>query len=351
MVLFSTTLLPKMTINTQLPELSADAESKLPEPSAADIGGILRPLIAQLDADLNYTGAELGDDLEGMLQGMHEQALKIGIPYPEGTNSWYSFNVGVYYAHLCYPSHPLDVRIYIGIYTWLAVLVDDEACKDPKQWQYFMIRFQTGSSQMTPLAQAWADYLRLSYEHYAPIVANFIVTSSLNFINANALEELKLPRMSRTRGGENWPYYLRDKDGASEAYAWMTFPKALYPDISLYMEAIPDMNKYLSFTNDILSFYKEEMAGERDNYMHSRAFYERKDVYTVFREVIREGVAAHRRVEVVLRGREPYARAWREHAMGFVAMHKAMNRYRLWELGLGERYADSFGRMTSTRQR
>ncbi|KAI1126966.1 isoprenoid synthase domain-containing protein [Nemania abortiva] len=341
-------------IKTQLRPTSVDIQPKLPESatwSTADIGRVLRPLIARFDADINYTGAISGDDLEGLLRGMHHQAIKIGIPYPEGSHSWYSFNVGVYYAHLCYPSHPLAIRVYTGIFTWLAVLVDDGACKDPNLWQDFMIRFQTGLEQATPLAQAWADYLRLSYQYYSPIVANFIITSSLNFTNANALEGSELPFMRRTTGGENWPYYLRDKDGVAEAYVWMTFPKELYPDVSSYMEAIPDMNKYISFVNDILSFYKEEKAGEKDNYMHSRAFYEAKDVYTVFKEVVQESVDAHRRIQVVLCGREPYARAWHEHAMGFVAMHKAMGRYKLHELGLGESYTDSFGRMTSTRQR
>jgi hypothetical protein len=93
----------------------------------------------------------------------------------------------------------------------------------------------------------------MSYRYYSPIVANFIITSALNFVNANALEGSEVPKLTRTVGGENWPYYLRDKDGISEAYVWLTFPKALCPDISLYMEAIPDMNKYISFTNDILS--------------------------------------------------------------------------------------------------
>ncbi len=87
-------------IIAQLQTLHAAIEPKLPEPSTADIGCILRPLIAQFDADLNYTGAKSGDDLEGLLRGMHEQAIKIGIPYPEGSHSWYSFNVGVYYAHV-----------------------------------------------------------------------------------------------------------------------------------------------------------------------------------------------------------------------------------------------------------
>lgn len=93
------------------------------------------------------------------------------------------------------------------------------------------------------------------------------------------------------------------------------------------------------------------MAGEKDNYMHNRAFYEGKDIYSVYGEVIQENVDAHRRIEIILSGREPYAQAWREHAMGFVALHKSMERYRLRELGLGEKYTDSFGRMTSTRQR
>lgn len=90
-------------IMTQLRPSSVGVQPKLPEPTiwnTADIGRLLTPLIAKFDADLNYTGAISGDDLEGLLRGMHEQAIKIGIPYPEGSHSWYSFNVGVYYAHV-----------------------------------------------------------------------------------------------------------------------------------------------------------------------------------------------------------------------------------------------------------
>jgi hypothetical protein len=70
--------------------------------------------------------------------------------------------------------------------------------------------------------------------------------------------------------------------------------------------------------------------------MHSRAFYEGSTVYEVFRQVIKENVEAHQRIQHVLEGKEPYAQVWHDHAMGFVAMHKSSNRYRLWELSLGE---------------
>lgn len=83
-------------------------------------------------------------------------------------------------------------------------------------------------------------------------MANFIVTSSLNFVNATVLED-SVPKMQCTAGRENWPYYLREKDGVGEAYVWLTFPKAIYPDLWMCIEAVSDMNEFLCFTNDILS--------------------------------------------------------------------------------------------------
>jgi hypothetical protein len=145
------------------------------------------------------------------------------------------------------------VRIYNGVYTWLTVLIDDGAGKDPEQWLEFVPRFLVGQPQPCPTSRAWAQYLRLAYKYYSAAVANFIVTSSLNFVNATALEGYELPRLIRTAGGENWPYYLREKDGVGEAYVWLTFPKEIYPDVKMCIEVVSDMNKYLCFTNDILS--------------------------------------------------------------------------------------------------
>ncbi|KAI1503430.1 isoprenoid synthase domain-containing protein [Biscogniauxia marginata] len=326
--------------------LSSDTETGLSRTmsnASGELSGLLRPLVTEFSSQIRYAGAKSSCDLDldRLLQGMREQAVNLGIPYPEGSHSWYCFKLGLYYARFCYPDHPLDVRIYTGIYTWIATLVDDRANKDPEEWQHFILRFQTGAQQHSPLAQAWADYLRLSYKYYSPIAANFIITSSLNFTNANALEASEVLRMTRTAGGEGWPYYLRDKDGVSEAYAWLTFPKSIYPDISRYMEAIPDMRDFISFTNDILSFYKEETAGEKDNYIHIRAFYDGKSVFTTLEDVIRENVDALHRTQVVLQDKGPYAQAWHDHAMGYVTFHKMVERYKLGELGLGENYSDA----------
>ena len=147
------------------------------------------------------------------------------------------------------------MRVYIGIYTWLATTVDDEADKDPEEWQHFVTRFYSREEQHNALARAWDDHLRLCQRHFFPKAANFIVTASLSFTNVNALAGCEVPRMARTAGidGSTWSQYMREKEGIGEAYGWFTFPKALYPDLSEFMEVIPDIGSYVCIVNDILS--------------------------------------------------------------------------------------------------
>lgn len=96
--------------------------------------------------------------------------------------------------------------------------------------------------------------MRGAFKIWDPIVANFIVTSSLDFVTANVLETREeFQNVTRTRGGESWPWFVRNKDGVADAFAWFTFPEALYPDMSNYLEMIPDLSKYIAGTNDILS--------------------------------------------------------------------------------------------------
>lgn len=144
--------------------------------------------------------------------------------------------------------------MYVGIYSWLGLLLDDETDKAPEHFSAFIERFAHGAKQPTPLLEGWAELMRWAFKLWDPVVANFIVSSSLNFVNANVLEaRSEFKSLERTRGGESWPLFLRDKDGVGEAYAWFTFPKALYPDMSKYIEMIPDLSAFIAKTNDILS--------------------------------------------------------------------------------------------------
>ena len=147
------------------------------------------------------------------------------------------------------------MRVYIAIYTWVAVVVEDSVDRDPEEWQHFVPRFYSGQEQSGEIARGWDYCLRLCYEHFHPKPASFIIAASLNFTNMTILTGCEMPRMARTASakGSLWAHYVRQKDGIGEVYAWFTFPKERYPDISLFMEVIPDIEDVIDKVNDILS--------------------------------------------------------------------------------------------------
>ena len=92
------------------------------------------------------------------------------------------------------------------------------------------------------------------HNHWSPIPANLIMSSSLNFITASIIEDRRLViRDTQFRSGRAWAYYLRNLDGLGDAFAVFTFPSALYPDVSQFIQAIPDMAMYIVYANNIIS--------------------------------------------------------------------------------------------------
>ncbi|KAI8956731.1 terpenoid synthase [Daldinia sp. FL1419] len=296
----------------------------------------VRDLLSSFARNVGYTTAPEMSNKKYWL-ALYEHAANTAVPHSRGTHSYECLVVGGNYAIACFPGHPLDVQVYIGIYTWLAIRVDDEAGQSPEEFEAFHERFTAGIPQPTILLEGWAQIIRGAFTYWEPIVANFIVCSSLDFHNASVLEARSGFRdLVRTDGGQSFAWYMRSKTGLSDAYAYFTFPKAIYPDISCFLEAVPDLSKYISLANDVLSFYKEDQAGEKDNYIHSRAYYEGKHPQTVLGEVIEEAEKAVWRMRVAIKGREPYEQALNSHVLGYIWFHVISSRYKLSEIGLGE---------------
>ncbi|KAI1803115.1 terpenoid synthase [Daldinia bambusicola] len=266
---------------------------------------------------------------------IHRRAASTGIPHPQGSHAYKCLMVGGNYGVACLPRHPLDVQVHVGIFTWIAVIVDDMACRSLDDFVAFHERFSSGTPQPTVLLECWAAIIRSSYDYWDPLVANFIVASSLDFHNACVLEaSSELRHLVRTQGGQSFPWYMRSKSGLSEAYAYFTFPKGIYPDVSCFLEAIPDLSAYFCLANDVLSFYKEEKAGDVGNYIRYRASYDGKDTWTVLREIIEQIEDGVRRMRVVLNGRQPYDQGLNDHILGYIDFHIRSDRYKLAEIGL-----------------
>lgn len=153
-----------------------------------------------------------------------------------------------------YPGHPIDIQLHIGIFTWLGFLIDDTNQSIASDLALFQARFYTGQPQPTPLLGSFANTLRNTYEFWDPVIANFIVLSALAFVNANTLETRReFQELVPIKTGANWAYHFRNIEGLPEVYTYFIFPTSRCPDFSNYLQAVPDMGRFINLTNDILS--------------------------------------------------------------------------------------------------
>ena len=89
---------------------------------------------------------------------------------------------------------------------------------------------------------------------------------------------------------------------------------------------------YYSFS-DVLSFYKEELAGEKGNYISLEASQRVQEKIPVFRELTRDVSLCISRVENILEGSREAKAAFQCFMGGFVSFHTSLDsRYHLNDL-------------------
>ncbi|KAI0204891.1 longiborneol synthase [Astrocystis sublimbata] len=314
--------------------------------SGSDCGQLaaaVRSVCVSMLEELRYEGVPKPSDqvVQSLWALMHEKAIKIGLPLDNPMSAkgfWLGFSEGL----LPHTGHPVQVQAYIGLVTWLVVLYDDIVGQKGQMQDEagrFHDRFFRGEMQPNALLNGIAELIREAPEHFDPVLSTLLQTSILHFLTSNLLEQRSEFKSLRvTKEGREFPYYFRGMSGMDLAYTVFTYPKALYPDIGVFIEAIPDMAKFTNISNDVLSFYKEELASDKRNYINNRAVCEGKDALEVLEAVKSEAVECARRIRHMLKGTGKYAQAFDDCVRGYMAMHTTNPRYRLSELSLGEEH-------------
>ncbi|KAF3808968.1 Ketoreductase azaE [Colletotrichum gloeosporioides] len=211
---------------------------------------------------INYT-QPAKPSRDALREAILSRGREAGVYVNSDDGSRMRFEAGLAVAAEMYPLHPFDIQVHIGLFTWLGFIIDDLNAELGPNLANFQSRFSRGDLQPCSVLECFADVLRSTTDYYDPVVANLIVLSALAFVNSNAIEirrdyQAIIPSME----APSWPYYFRDKEGLPEVYTYFCFYRDMCPDISRFMPAAPEMGKFINLTNDILSFYKEEKAGE-----------------------------------------------------------------------------------------
>ncbi|KAJ7744106.1 isoprenoid synthase domain-containing protein [Mycena metata] len=230
-----------------------------------------------------------------------------------------------------YSRHPFEVKLAFALYVWFAFYIDDNP--DRAVLEDYQRRVLLGLPQEESPVQHLHEVLGGLYQHWDPFCANAMSCAALEFITATVLEvRTEVSEMTVRPTATRWPGYLRAKSGMAPGFSCAAFPTSGHPDISSYIQVLPDMDDYICLVNDILSFYKEELVGENINYVHVRSKMTGKTPHRVLVEMVREVGDIHARIAATLAGHPEALASWEILEHGFIAWHFSIERYKLSQL-------------------
>ncbi|KAH9926490.1 isoprenoid synthase domain-containing protein [Fomitopsis serialis] len=243
---------------------------------------------------------------------------------------------GIIIAETCY-SHltGTDAQVAIALYTALMVTLDDRAIFDELGAQEFPRMLCDGSAHrdqglLGALTRVLVDLGQL----FPPFGVGCIVSSTLRWFTGEMSDDPG-KRFFLEAQSKSFADYQRFMTGVAEPYASFIWSKEDFPHETSYIHILPEACVYMIHINDILSFYKEELAGETNNYIHARSRATSKLPRDVLCQLIDEVVAAAERVRDHL-GEGPVRDAWDNFEAGYIHYHIGNPRYRLQEvLGAG----------------
>ncbi|PPQ81246.1 hypothetical protein CVT26_010374 [Gymnopilus dilepis] len=235
-----------------------------------------------------------------------------------------------------YPQLSSDKKLQIAKYTWHAVTIEDSANKILPHVKAFQEDFFRRRISENALLASFQQNLLNMYNWWDPIAANLITISALDFITGLLMEEDPAYQgMQLSDAALAWPDFLRRQTGSAVAYACMLFPKDSCSDTSTYIQVVEDMAYIVNILNDLLSYHKEALIGDCNNYVHFRARVNGKTVLETLKDVAEDILAANERIIRVLQSTSPESIvAWRNFVYGYSDFHFCSPRYRLKDFNL-----------------
>ncbi|KAI1793269.1 terpenoid synthase [Ganoderma leucocontextum] len=231
------------------------------------------------------------------------------------------------YAHTSY-EHQRVVAIYTACLTY----ADDLGHRNLEALGQFVRRFTRGEAQLHPALDCLTKLLGTLHEFCPRISADAIITSTIDSVTAMYIEVVSQGDVI-SPFATRYPFYLRLKTGIAPAYVHLNFTKGWGDAIgTYYLQVVPELELVTIGFNDILSFYKETLAGETDNYVHMRAAAEQKPAGAVLRELVEENLESWHKIKQLASAQSGLVDICVGYLMGYVEFHFKARRYRLHEI-------------------
>lgn len=144
---------------------------------------------------------------------------------------------GVGFGAIAYGHASHEVQVYVGLFTFLVIVIDDHACS-ADALHAFADKMRAGTPQMHPILDRLVEILDDASTHFPSIAAREIVRGTMAFIDSCALECEAVERPLRP-GSFAYVAAKRQANGIGRAYACFVWDKTNFPDFFAYVQATP----------------------------------------------------------------------------------------------------------------
>ena len=294
---------------------------------------LIKDFLLDMSFDCNTLPRPRTQDLEAMAV---VKFADLGLSHDDLQSVAYIQELACPFADSCVPNQPLDFKVFVAVYTWLLIAIDDLFLNSP-EIQTFALKFGTGEPQGHPQLDCLARLLKYETPNFfGSCVTNLIISSTLDGINGHTIESMFSHGFPHPMS--NFSAWIRANTGYAEAYGCFIFSEREFPEsewLGCYIQGLPNLRDVISYINDILSFYKERVL-RRENCLVSNLAEENGcDVIVSLKDLCAHTVAMTHDI------RQGYARegglllkAFDSYIDGYIKWHLDSNRYRLGEIGL-----------------
>ncbi|KAJ8472883.1 hypothetical protein ONZ51_g8216 [Trametes cubensis] len=238
------------------------------------------------------------------------------------------------YAETAFGHTSFEHRYYIALYTACMLYGEDLGEHDPDAVTQFARRLVRGDKQVSPIFDCLADLLKQAHLYWSDVGADAIITGTVDALTATAIE-FATTGTPVAPSALRYPYYLRTRAGGGPQYTHFMFMRSWREKADSYLQILPEIEHWTLGTNDILSFYKEELAGETSNYVHLRADAESISPWDVLRHLTEEVLDTARRIDDITASDPELYALWNRYLQCYLEFSVRTPRYRLRELGIG----------------
>ncbi|KAF9063731.1 terpenoid synthase [Rhodocollybia butyracea] len=274
-----------------------------------------------------------------------------------------------------YPSADTEMKVILAKLTALAIFLDDSVENDVMYEEIgnFAHHLHIGESQSSGILKLYHECIKeLSHLHEGDAKRLLTLDTELRaspydmgyqHLAKQRRDGISHVARETSPGAKiHFPLFIRNRTGISEAYTAAIFKctKEQGLPLSRYVMALPDISFYIMAINDLLSFHKEELAGETVNLIHLRtqALKENKgtsasgewtvlDTFNLLCNEVREAanrideIVRLQDIETMMRDRSygrdmglsevdvTIALQWREFRDGYISWHLESQRYKL----------------------